>query len=57
MAQEHTYDVTIIVREAGFQQAVTVSAPDEWKARTRAIARCAYPLRGERVDYVVEERR
>ena len=56
MKQERTYDVTIIVAEAGFTQDVTVAAVDEWKARTRAIARCTYPLRGEHVEYVVERR-
>lgn len=53
---ERTYDVTIIVAAVGFTQDVTVTAPDEWKARTRAVARCTYPLRGEYVEYVVTAR-
>tara|TARA_R110000824_G_scaffold401728_2_gene614187 strand:- start:1911 stop:2180 length:270 start_codon:yes stop_codon:yes gene_type:complete len=33
----------------------TVWAPDEWKARTRAMFRYPNQLRGERVRYEIEE--
>lgn len=49
------YSVTITVEEVGHEETVTVSASDEWKARTAAMFACAYPLKGEHVEYAVAE--
>lgn len=32
---------------------ITVDAPDEWKARTKAMAHYPHPLRGALVEYQV----
>jgi hypothetical protein len=47
------YSVTITVAEVGHEETVTVSATDEWKARTAAMFACTYPLKGETVEYTV----
>lgn len=49
------YEVTIKIEEVGHSETVMVSAQDEWKARTAAMFACTYPIKGEHVEYIVNE--
>jgi hypothetical protein len=50
----HRYRVTILVSD-GRREVVEVPADDEWKAHTRAMALTTLTIRGQSVDYEVEE--
>jgi hypothetical protein len=58
MHEEKNFKVTVIVKSKKYKKTFNVKAPDEWKARTRAINMAfnkGLKLAGDQVDYQVSE--